>query len=76
MPGCLDQAEWVHGTPMVSEDQEIYPWELCSCCHQSVIVADKALADAGIPHPEEVMWCLESTRVRVQRLTKLEGLKK
>lgn len=77
MPGCISQAFWVHGDPMVDESgHQIFPWELCNCCHESVLGADRALADAGIPFPEEELWCFEATKVRLQRLKKLEALKK
>ena len=77
MPGCVTQAFWVHGTPLADEaGVEIFPWELCNCCHESVVAADRALIDAGVPEPEEEMWCFEATKVRLQRLKKLEALKK
>jgi len=77
MPGCLTQAEWVHGDPMKDADgHEVFPWELCNCCHESAVAADRALADAGIPFPDSIHWCFEASRARLQRLKKLESLKK
>ena len=77
MPGCLSQAFWVHGTPMEdASGGQIFPWELCNCCHESALAADRALADAGIAFPSDESWCFEAARSRNQRLIKLEGLKK
>jgi hypothetical protein len=61
---------------MVTQEVEVYPWELCNCCHESVTFADRALLDAGIELPDEAAWIYEAARARLQRLKKLEALKK
>jgi hypothetical protein len=77
MPGCLSQAFWVHGAPLsVEEKGDVFPWELCNCCHESVMGADQFLKSSGLAEPDEVTWCWEATRARSQRGMKLEGLKK
>lgn len=77
MPGCLTQAKWVHGTPLEEAGgDQVFPWELCDCCHESVVAADRALAVAGIAFPDDAQWCFEAARARRQRMLKLEALKK
>jgi len=80
MPGCLTQAQWVHGNPIEGGapgcEEEVFPWELCDCCHESTVAADRVLGDAKIDPPDDMMWCLEAARARLQRLRKLEALKK
>lgn len=74
---CLTQAQWVHGERMKDADgNDAYTWELCDCCHESVVAADRALDDAGIPSPDSAHLCIEACRARLQRLKKLEALKK
>jgi hypothetical protein len=76
MPGCLTQAFWVHGVPVLIDKEWVFPWELCNCCHESVMGSDQLLKASGLAEPDEVTWCWEATRARSQRGLKLEGLKK
>ena len=81
MPGCFEPAKWVHGMPMEDQDgNQVFPWKVCNCCHESVQAADALLHGdqalmAGISDPEEAYWCFESARVSVQQMKKLENRK-
>jgi len=71
MPGCLKKAEWVHGSPMEDGDgATVFPWNLCQECHEVTRAADLALHEAGIPYPDDAMWCFEAARTMVAQIDK------